>query len=103
MLGHEASRGQCRPVGGAVVQMHIDFVTEDLPIQVPHHRMAIHVDNGVGLAQLERVTDALHVTAVKTHLIEGPKHTHRVVHRVIDHMVDERAQGIGMQVDGILL
>ena len=79
MLGHEAARGQCRPIGGTVVEVHIDFVTEYLAFQIPHHGMTVHVDDGVGLAQLQRVADALHIAAEKTHLVESPQHAHRVV------------------------
>ena len=107
MLGHEAASGQCCPVGSAVVEMHVDFVAIDLALQVPHHRMTVHVDDGVGLVQLQRVADALHVVAVKAHLIEGPQHSHRVARRIgsriVDDIVDERAQGVGMQVDSIFL
>ena len=65
--------------------------------------MTVHVDDGVGLAQLQRVTDALHVAAVEPHLVECTQHAHRIVHRVVHHMVDERAQRVGVQIDGILL
>ena len=103
VFGHKAARGQRGPVGGAVIEVDIDLVTENLPFQVPDHCMTIHVDDSIGFTQLQRVTDALHVAAVEPHLIEGTQHSHRVADRVVGDIVDERAQGVGMQVDGVLL
>ena len=103
MFGHETARRQGCPVGSAVVEVDIDFVTKDLALKVPDHSMVVHIDDGIGLAQLQRVTDALHIVTEETHLIKSPQHPNRVVDRIGDNVVDERAQGIGMQVDGILL
>ena len=59
--------------------MDIDFVTKYLAFQVPHHGMTVHVDNRIGLAQLQRVTDALHIATVEAHLIECAQHPNRVI------------------------
>ena len=58
--------------------------------------MSVEVQYRVGLAQLQRVADALQVAAVEPHPPERLQHTHRVI-------VHDGAQRVGVQIDRVAL
>ena len=70
-FGHEPEVGQFGPVGNRVAHVHLNHITENLLLFVPHHRVVVHVHHGVALHHCHGVAYPLQVGTVEPHVRRG--------------------------------
>ena len=100
LLDRETVVDDMGTIDDGVLHKHLDTITHELLIDIPHDRIVVHRHTGILGVIDQRVADGLHIGTISPDVMVG---INLAIHRVCLDIKGLYLQGISMHKEGIAL